>query len=544
VTLETTKETSPVAASDTTLVFLCSDVVKGGSGESIVDALNRTASDARVHVVRKLCAAPFKLSAVVKNAGAHRVVIACRDGAEVHGELVALLRRTGIHPSGVVVLDMRLGEKMNPGDVGAQSVMRVQAALARVSCGDLTASVHERGLASSTRFSRRNLFRPGDIARSPVASWLENRCGDGVTCRTCIDTCPIGALNLVGNQVSVDEVLCTGCGVCVSACRSGAMSLGGVPLNAFEAEANVLVKGSPGLSSRPGVAIVCADADCEIPLGGAWLPLKVPALEMVSIGWLLQILAAGTSVRLVGCDDVRCVTRGREITNLCIALVQEAAPAWNCQLVMSVDRDPEQSVPDLMCIASPVKNSDLTIQFHEPEATMAALSTMGSANGSGANATPAYSAFVETVVSNESEPWSIESVLLPLGEVTVNESRCSACGRCALACSTGALALGDTKTASFVLTLDPGACSACGACVSSCPEGAINLRHAIDSSRLTSRRRTVVEIANNTKCASCGGALASGLAPPIIAKRLAVSHPLLAERLRTEVKCADCLLTL
>jgi ferredoxin len=151
---------------------------------------------------------------------------------------------------------------------------------------------------------------------------------------------------------------------------------------------------------------------------------------------------------------------------------------------------------------------------------------------------------VETVVSNESEPWSIESVLLPLGEVTVNESRCSACGRCALACSTEALALGDTKTAPFVLTLDPGACSACGACVSSCPEGAINLRHAIDSSRLTSRRRTVVEMANNRNCASCGGALASGLAPPIIAKRLAVSHPLLAERLRTEVKCADCLLTL
>jgi len=544
VTLETTKETSPVAATDTTLVFLCSDVVKGRSGESIVDVLNRTAPDVRVHLVRKLCAASFKLSAVVKNAGAHRVVIACREGAEMRGELVALLRRTGIHPSGVVVLDMRPGEKMDPGDVGAQSAVRIRAALARVSCGDLTASVHGRGWAPSTRFSRRNLFRPGDIARSPVASWLENRCGNGVACRACIDSCPIGALKLVDNQLTVDEVLCTGCGACVSACRSGAMSVGGVPLNALEAEANVLVKGSPGLSSRPGVAIVCANADRDMPLGGAWLPLKVPSLEMVSIGWLLQILAAGASVRLVGCDDERCVTRGREITKLCIALVQEAAPAWSCQPVMSVDHDSEQSVPDLMCITTPVEISDVAIQFHEPEATVMALSTMRSADGSGAVGTPPNSAFVETLDSKEGGHWSIESILLPLGEVTVDESRCSACGCCALACPTGALALADTENAAFVLTLDLSACSACGACVPSCPESAITLRHVIDSSRLASRRHTAVEIVNDEKCVSCGCSLASGLAPSIIAERLVVSHPQLAERLRTEAKCADCLLML
>ncbi|HUZ41693.1 MAG TPA: 4Fe-4S dicluster domain-containing protein [Acidimicrobiales bacterium] len=169
---------------------------------------------------------------------------------------------------------------------------------------------------------------------------------------------------------------------------------------------------------------------------------------------------------------------------------------------------------------------------------------MGSADATHVDGTLWRATAEETLVSSESGPWCFESALLPHGDVTVSGSRCSACGRCVLSCSTGALAQGSDVDAPFLITFDSSACSACEACVSSCPEGAIEVRHVIESSQLTSHRRTVVDIASNPTCSSCGSILAGGLASSTIVERLATSHPRLAERLRTEVRCTDCLLTL
>jgi len=342
-------------------------------GASILEELSRSVPDAVVVVVRKLCVTPSQLRAMVQKTGLDRVVVACREGAEMRGELMAHLRRTGAHPSGVRVLDMQPEDGVSPEDVAAESVVRIEAALARVRCGDITAPIRERGLATSTRFSRRNMFRPDSIVRNAVADWREESCDSGAAFRACVDSCAVGALKAVGHRLEVDETLCTGCGACVVACRSGAMSLGGVPLNALECEAQVLVKGSSGLRSRPGVAIVCANSDSGMLLGGEWLPLEVPSLEIASVGWLLQILAAGSSVRLVDCDDEPCVTRGREITTLSHALAQRASPEWNCELATCTGPDSARSALGLMCGAQPTNVEGVTIGFREPEATMKAL---------------------------------------------------------------------------------------------------------------------------------------------------------------------------
>jgi ferredoxin len=534
----------PIA--EPTSVFLCSDVVNGKSGASITDALATMSDspfDADVHVVRKLCSSPSKLSEALKGTRVQRVVVGCSKGAEIRDEVNAIFRRAGLHGSAATVLDMLPAAGADRELVAAQSAAWIRAAVQRVSRADLSAPVRERRASASTRFSRRSLFHPGDVARRPVASWLMDRCDCGGANSACVDACPDGALSLVGRRVSVDQDLCTGCGACMGTCRSGAMSLCGLTIGMLEAEANSLVKDALGLEVRPGVAIVCANATMNAPLGGDWLPLEVPSLEMVGVGWLLQIIAAGVSVRLVGCDDDRCGVRGRNIVRLGSALANEAAPGRCGEARYDVEGNLACSEIKLVRFSSIANQCTVVIEFAEPEATVKALSVLGATRGIQGNDAPALSVHGEPPHPRQSRPWRIESDLSPLGEITVDGTRCSACGCCTSACRTGALAAGETQPSTFVLTLDLAACSACGVCVSSCPENAISLRHVIDSSRFGAGRHSVVEIASNTRCTSCGRVLVDGLATSIIGGRLAASHPKLAERLLHEVQCVDCLLT-
>ena len=62
----------------------------------------------------------------------------------------------------------------------------------------------------------------------------------------------------------------------------------------LEAAADVLVEDARRLGL--GVAIVCSHAALKVTLGGLWLALEVPSLEMVTAGWLLQVVAAGAVV--------------------------------------------------------------------------------------------------------------------------------------------------------------------------------------------------------------------------------------------------------
>jgi ferredoxin len=44
-------------------------------------------------------------------------------------------------------------------------------------------------------------------------------------CGTCVDTCPVGAIQLQDGCATIDEAICTGCETCKSVCPNGAISI-------------------------------------------------------------------------------------------------------------------------------------------------------------------------------------------------------------------------------------------------------------------------------------------------------------------------------
>jgi ferredoxin len=64
---------------------------------------------------------------------------------------------------------------------------------------------------------------PSDLVSSPFQATLEiENCN---LCELCLDRCQMGALKLIGSQISLNKAKCIGCGLCVSICPTGALDL-------------------------------------------------------------------------------------------------------------------------------------------------------------------------------------------------------------------------------------------------------------------------------------------------------------------------------
>ena len=291
---------------ETPVVVICGDVgappVALRLGE-LAAQLRRELSGVTPLLLAEICEAPQALVEALAAIEPKRVVVGCRADPQRHRELRACLRRAGVAPAGTEIVDLRTADGCSEKVALEQSVTLLSAAAARVAAADVAASVRERTSLSVGGVSRRSLFRGVNTAHHFVAVWRPGRCTTGAACTACVLACPHGALRRAAGRVVVDGDKCSGCGVCVAACRSTAFALPGAEIEGLSAAAAVLVAAVRRNGSADGVSITCRHAKSLPLVGEAWLALRVPSIEMVTAGWLLQLVSVGVNVRVLGCED-------------------------------------------------------------------------------------------------------------------------------------------------------------------------------------------------------------------------------------------------
>ena len=486
-----------------TLVLLCQDLASLGQGldlAAIQAGLQDRTPAVQVQVVPDLEHRLEGLASLVQESGAARLVLGLCAGQHRTPELQAQVRKAGLDPLGVEVLDLGAwaAPVHPPSQATAQAQLLLTAAVARARAfpGSRPANVKPH---LPSRLSRRALFTLSRLEYRTVPSLLARRCAAPAGCRLCAAACPRAALKAENGRITLDKLACDGCGLCVSACPREAIAFPGHAPAQLAAQIQTLLDPTvtelwprgilftcPG--STPGLARQ-AQWDGALPAG--WLPVALPCLGMVLASWPLACLALGAgAVALAPCPG-RCPFAQEGVIAGRVAYCRE--------LLHLLGDDPErvrlvQSLADL---------PPLLAMAPQPPAIPAPLHPASPAPDAAAQVHLhlAQTAGTPTDVS-------LRHPHAPFGLVQVTNG-CTGCGVCATACPSGALLL-ERSDGHLTLSFDAALCTACGQCLPVCPEAAhdvLSLERVTDLRRLAEGRVPLYED-REWRCERCGTPIA------------------------------------
>jgi ferredoxin len=440
--------------------------------------------DVEVTVIDDLCHRPEAAAEALRAAEATRAVLAlCEDHGSV-ADLRAACRRAGAAPFGVEAVTL---------SPGAASARLLESRLARLRA--LPPGERGRPALSNGGCSRRGLFSlTPALSTSPVAELDAASCVGTARCGLCVSVCPHEAIAVNGGRPVIDPDRCEPCGQCVPACPTGALRLAGSSAAQVEAQLRVLLGGAV-----EGVLFACAAAERSVPSG--WFEVELPALSLVTPGWILQTLARGApAVRLAACQGECCAGAERSVA-FCRRLLEGLGDQHATARVEAGPAPP------------PLRPGTAELTLREPRATAEALLALTEA---------------DLLISDEASP---------LGLLTLSPERCTVCGACATICPTRAFAL-EEDAEETALQHDPSRCIHCGLCVEACPEGALEVHPGLDLGRL---RRGVVTLIRSGRetCSACGAELPPRPMRKRVRELLAEAAPAFAEAPLD--LCAGCL---
>ncbi|MFV2034911.1 MAG: 4Fe-4S dicluster domain-containing protein, partial [Halocynthiibacter sp.] len=126
-----------------------------------------------------------------------------------------------------------------------------------------------------------------------------------VACTNCLDICPDGAILPNGDHVTIDPMICAGCGACAAVCPSGAVSYDAPPVDVIFRRIETLARtfreaggGAPRLlvcDTGHGREMISLSARYGDGLPADVIPLAVEALAGFGHAEMLAALACGFS---------------------------------------------------------------------------------------------------------------------------------------------------------------------------------------------------------------------------------------------------------
>lgn len=313
-------------------------------------------------------------------------------------------------------------------------------------------------------------------------------------CTLCESACRHDAITRSGDNITFDEISCTGCGACASSC----------PLSVFRMEEDIFSAMDSLLGSHLDplnhvseetahkiLMFTCGHIRHLFDAKGSKkikypeiFPLFVPELAGISETHILRAFDLGADgVIISGCDE--CTGQFSKVTS---GLAGKILDEFNLgdsisiiknnknkkSLISSIESFSKHITPSHLRKFQPVvlkttSNRQILIEL------MSSLSTK--------------TGIVPHTV--------IENALLPFADISISSS-CTVCGACTSMCTTGALGRDEGS-----ITFRYGNCIACGLCEQACPEKALTMQRVLSMKKLIDNAPSTIYRSELQVCASC-----------------------------------------
>lgn len=513
-------------------VLLCADLDALGHGLDLHEVcgwLQATEPRIQARVVSDLCHRPGKIPRAAVASGVDRLVLGLCSRDYALSELQAQVRRAGLDPLGVEVVN--LGAYAARVHLRPQATQKTKillaAAVAKVRVFPGSRPENLKPLLPAV-VSRRGLFSLSLLEYQTAPGIVTERCRVEHGCQICVRSCPHEALRVTNGAIRLEKPRCTGCGVCVTACPYEAVTFPGYAPAQLGSQVAALLGSAPGDLAPRGVLFVCHNsasalqslAQQGVAYRANWLPVELPCLGMVSPLWLLGCLTLGAAaVGVLPCAD-GCRSGRREEIEGGVAYCQEVLRLFGegderIRLFPATEQDLIEALDSLPENARFLQISEFPDPFaYRSRARVLLQLTQG------------YTA----------EAVSLGHPHSPFGVIEVSAG-CTTCGGCATACPAGALAL-EQGEQDVALTFDAALCTACGQCLPACPEAGVLRLHRVTDLQQLARGRFELFQDRYRRCEACG----RPIAPEGMLRRIAAllsSQPAAAVSVISRY-CADC----
>lgn len=500
---------------DGTLVLCCGEHIGVRQREYLAESAIIHDSQATLLVVNGLCYRPDKAGTITKSRHPEAVIVL---GCTMECASAALeeIRQAGIDSARSTMgsLGSALGAFNNPVDHENDSLHLLEATIAGAAtrAGGLVnmpyAGVERRPVGNS--FDRRSLLQPWRSRARTSAVLDGSLCYGAERCGVCMAVCPASALKVVDKELRVSAADCTACGICSVICPAGAISVPGSPPLAIADQINTVVQKkvySLILGCEHDRANSDFDASRNVHLPSAIVSL--PCTAMIGPGLLLGLAVAGIKVCVSSCST--CINKER--LNSTMAIVWHIISVLGAEEMMVtiesfVSSRHHSGGADPVCAVTQGPDhlnskEREQISLNEPRATGTAVREIYTQFGNA-------SSIVKVIPEGSAY----------FGVVRIDDTVCTGCGACVLACPTEAIRQNGVGKG---ITLDATGCNGCFRCVAVCPENAISATWGIDLPMMLAGPVVHECTAGLSTCQSCGSPLEPDPIREAVVRRLASS---------------------
>ena len=351
-------------------------------------------------------------------------------------------------------------------------------------------------------------------------------------CTKCLDVCPAGAIQSIGDMVSVDPGICGGCGFCGSVCPSGAIQTDYPSLDIILGSLSELKTQFVSAGGKdPALILFDTSFGKEmvslIARFGKGLPANVIPYEMHSVGrvghdLLVSSFALGFKKVFIlinpnNSKEYSFLPKQVEIAN---------------SLLSGIGKNDKKSISVIEETDPELVENKIYQTTEYTKIKPSPFIPLGAPRG-------ILRAGIQGLSKSNNNKNSMIQLPegSPYGKVDVNLDSCTICLSCVSACPAGALQ--DNPDAPQLLFRED-ACLQCGICVATCPEKAISLVPQFNLNDEAMSAEVIIED-KPFDCIECGKTFGTTKSIERIIDKLS-SHSMFEAEGRTEMlkMCEDC----